>query len=526
LAELTEDGVGRKLLPAVILSALLLALRWHLARTVGFGDAEALYAAYALHPQPSYLDHPGLVGTLARALGGGDAPTPLEAHQFTAIAATALPWLGLVAARPVAGSWSRAFPTFFALALWPELSIGSFALTPDLPLAFAWTLALGLIGQSLSSDPGSRAALVATVGAGFFAGLAVVSKASGALLLAALVATYATVGRAHAKTIGPWCALAVAVILVLPAATWEARRGFPLLTHRLIATQSRAGFSLRNLGALLGGQLLYVTPPFLLAAYRVLRGLLASKAPVDRLLLFATVIPGLPLILLCLWSRVAEPHWLAPAYLSLALGAARVSVTGTWLGRVCVLVGGVATLATFVVVATPLLPELSGPGYIPRYDLVNDLYSWRSAEPVLREEVDDLRREGKDPVIVGPHWTVCAQAHALTGADVPVGCRTPEGDDFQRWYPEATWRDAPSLLFVTDDRFPVDPATAFPHRDVVRVRTVNVYRGGRRVRTIRVARLDRGSVAEDWLRGALPRAARFATAPPAALRAGSLCSQP
>jgi hypothetical protein len=269
-----------------------------------------------------------------------------------------------------------------------------------------------------------------------------------------------------------------------------------LLTHRLVATQARAGFSLRNAGALLGGQLLYVTPPFLVGAYKVLRGLLASRAPVDRLLVLATIVPGLPLIVLCLWSRVAEPHWLAPTYLGLALGASRIPLQPL-LRRACVIVGGVATLATFVVVATPLVPELSGPGYVPRYDLVNDLYSWRSALPMLREEVEDLRREGKNPVIVAPHWTVCAQAHALIGGDVPVGCLTPEGDDFQGWYPEPTWSNAPSLLFVTDDRFSADPKTLFPRRDVTRVRTAHVYRGGRRVRTIRVERMDRGSVAKN-----------------------------
>ena len=39
------------------------------------------------------------------------------------------------------------------------------------------------------------------------------------------------------------------------------------------STQSRSGVSLRNLGALIGGQLAYVTPPFLLAAWLALRSL-------------------------------------------------------------------------------------------------------------------------------------------------------------------------------------------------------------------------------------------------------------
>jgi hypothetical protein len=56
-----------------VLSAALLAVRLVAAERVGFGDSEALYAAYAVHPQPAYLDHPGMIGLMAHALGGGTA---------------------------------------------------------------------------------------------------------------------------------------------------------------------------------------------------------------------------------------------------------------------------------------------------------------------------------------------------------------------------------------------------------------------------------------------------------------------
>ena len=86
--------------------------------------------------------------------------------------------------------------------------------------------------------------------------------------------------------------------------------------------------------------------------------------------------------------------------------------------------------------------------------------------------------------------------HAALGERVAVGCRTPGGDDFATWYPENTWSSEPSLLFVTDDRFPTDLALVFPRRDVVRVRSAPSFQ--RRPlygRTIRVARLDKGTVA-------------------------------
>src|SRR5690606_12974829 len=84
---------------ALALSLGLLALRLDLARTLGFGDAEALYVAYSLHPQPAYLDHPGLVGWIAGLWGGAGPPSPRRVHVLTAVLATLFPWLGVLTAR-------------------------------------------------------------------------------------------------------------------------------------------------------------------------------------------------------------------------------------------------------------------------------------------------------------------------------------------------------------------------------------------------------------------------------------------
>jgi hypothetical protein len=481
---------------ALFTTAVLFLLRTSLASKVGFGDAEALYACYALHPQPAYLDHPALIGDIARLVGGGGAPSPGAAHRFTAFAATALPWLGVLAARAAGASWTGALRTFFALALVPEMSIGLFALTPDLPLAAAWLGALGCAALALRSEPSSRKALAGTVLAGLFSGLAVQAKASGALILFALAAAFLTrAGRRHLRAVGPFAGLGVALVLVSPLVAWESRRGYPLLVHRFVATQASAGFSLRNAGALVGGQLLYVTPPFLWAAFRSLRDAYDDREdPVSNLLWLAAVVPAVPLAALCLWSRVAEPHWLAPAYLSAALAASRTSAIGRTLSRASVITGFAALLLAWVCVATPVVPKLAGTRYVPRYDLVNDLYAWQVGLPVLENQIDVARSQSRQPVVVGPHWVICAQVHAGLGLETPVGCRTPIGDDFATWYPETEWAKNPTVFFVTDDRFDVDPRRALPDRDVVSVDAARVYRGGRVVRVIRIFRLDRAAV--------------------------------
>lgn len=480
---------------AVAVSLALLLLRLVLAKSVGFADAEALYACYAMHPQPAYIDHPGLVGMVMGLIGGNSAPDPAAAHRVSACLATLVPWLGALAARASGASGLGSLRTFFALALAPEIAIGLFALTPDLLLALLWLGALGCAAFALRAPPGTGRALFATLGAAAFLGLATLAKVSAVLLGIAFAVTLGTrAARAHLRTPAPWVALALYGILVAPVVHWEASHGYPMLVHRLIATQSGAGFSLRNLGALVGGQLLYVSPPMLFAAGILARSLFDHRSAdtTSTLLWNATWIPGIALSILCLWSRVAEPHWLAPAYLALALSLAHDNPIRLRLAVVSLGTGAVLCLVAFGWVSTTLPQKLLGDAYRARYDLANDLYAWGPGRQLVLEAVQDVLEETKQiPVVVGPHYIVCAQAHAALGPSVPVGCNGPERDDFDDWLPRQRWLDAKVVLYVQDERFGNKAESQLPNRVVRGVSTASVRRGDVVVRTLHVTRLDK-----------------------------------
>lgn len=486
---------GGLLRAAILTSGLLLLLRLHATKTLAFGDSEALYASYALFPQPAYVDHPGLIGVVARWIGDGGAPSPQAAHTFSSMAATALPWLGAWAARAAGASAAGSLRTLLALALAPEMAIGLFGFCPDLLLSIAWIVALGLSALAVRLPKGSLGALGATLGAGLFVGVATMAKVSGALLgLALLVFTLGNDQRWRWKTLGAWAALAAATVLVLPLLAWEATGGAPMVVHRLITTQAEAGFSLRNLGALLGGQLLYVTPPFLIGAWLLLKVLHKTRAsdPILRLLWLSSVVPAVPLLILCLWSKQAEPHWIAPAYLSLAVALAKTSVVTRTVARSSVVVGALVIVIAWTAIATPLPVRVLGASYRPRFDISNDMYAWGPARSLLLDALRSTTLDrGAPPVVVGPHWTVCAQAQAALGHQAAVGCNTPLRDDFDRWLPRQRWLSAPSVLFVYDDRFPVDPRRALGLRTITAKSHVRVRRGGQTVRTVYVVRLDK-----------------------------------
>ncbi len=472
-----------------VLSAALLAVRLLAAHRVGFGDSEALYAAYALHPQPAYLDHPGMIGIVARALGGGTAPSPARAHVVTALLATAVPWVMALFCRATGASWARSLGTAIVVALVPEMAIGLFAMTPDLLLAFLWTASLTLAAVALRAAPGSPRSSLAFAGAGLLAGAAGASKVTGLLLLPALVATYASPpARPHGRTLAPWAGIAAGLVVLVPIFGFEARSGWPLLVHRLADTQSAAGFSLRNAAALVGGQLAYLSPlvAFLvvLAAREAWRG---RGDAIGTLLLASSALPAAVLVPLALWSRVAEPHWVAPAMLSLAPAIAR---SGAVLSRRLVVasaaLAGVCVAAIHAWVLVPQTLRLTPTTYDARLDIANELYGWPQVMSVVREEVAAQASPGLEDVsVVGPHWVICAQLEADLRGDVHVGCDTPIRDDFDGWWPRDRWRASESIVWVSDDRF--GPPPELPLHALFSVRKIRIKRADRVVRTFTIA---------------------------------------
>ena len=271
---------------AVVISVVLLGLRLDLSRTLGLGDAEALFFAYGFHPQAAYLDQPGLIGWLARCLGPDASPSLI--HLCTSLAATVFPWFGVLAARACGASGQAALRSYFPLALLPELSLGAAGFTPDLPFAFAWLGALAGAGWALRHPPAAFRTLLASLAAGGAASLCCLSRGGGWLLVLSL----AWVGlertrAARLRTLAPWAGLFVFSILIAPLVSWWLSHGMSLRLNLEPSWQSVSVALFRPLVA--------ATPPFLFAGALVARDLLRDerRTPIDRLLLLNLLVPVL-----------------------------------------------------------------------------------------------------------------------------------------------------------------------------------------------------------------------------------------
>jgi Dolichyl-phosphate-mannose-protein mannosyltransferase len=470
---------------ALVTSVVLFGLRLDLSRILGLGDAEALYFAYGLHPQPAYLNQPGLIGWLARCFGP-DA-SPLAIHVATAVAATALPWLGVLAARACGARGTPALRSYFALALLPELCLGSAAFTPDLPFAVFWLAALACAGGALRHPPASFRSLLALLGVGVATALCCLSKQAGWFL--ALSLAWVLCERPQAarrRTLAPWAAAFVLAILVAPLVRWWLTHGWGLRLG-LLSWQQALGIVLRPLVA--------ATPPFLFAGALVAFDLLADQrqSPIDRLLRLNFLIPIVPLLLLALTAG-GDPGWLIPAYLTLSLQVARSASLPRRLLQSCVGLGSALALIGWCWLRTDL-PYYCGQvigGYEAAWDTTSDLYTWGPGRPLLQSVVQGAReRTGQEPVVVGPHWAVCAQADAALGGHVAVGCDSAELDDYDQWLPATRWSEAATIVLVTDSRFAESAPDTLYGRPVVAVHDAEVKRFGRVVRHVIVAEFDR-----------------------------------
>lgn len=507
---------GRAAFVALLgLTVGMLGIRLYAAQVVGFGDSEALYACYAAHPQPAFLDHPALVGMVARAIGEGAIPTPLRVHAVTSVLATLVPWLVFGTARALSAARGPAALAALIVAVIPETAVGLFGLTPDLLLAPAWLGVLALAGVAMRAAPSSNRSAAAFLAAGLLAGVACAAKVSGLLLYGALALTYVAAAmspaaglrddqraRAAVRTMWPWAGLVAGLVVVAPIVLFEAQTGWPMLRHRFIDTQhdAGAGVVLRNLGALVGGQLAYLSPVFAVLAVIVARDLFRerSRDAISRLLFCAFAVPVVPLLVMCVWSPVAEPHWLAPALLALPLHAARrIGETALASRRVTTIALAVSALLTVIAhawVLTPASARLLPDSADPKLDIASELYGWPTAIAAVKEQMATASTpfdpEGREVVVVGPHWTICAQLQAALPG-VRVGCATPVPDDFDAWLPREQWRAAEHVLFVTDNRFPGDGADQLPAHVKEAQSRVRVLRGGKTARIFELHLYDR-----------------------------------
>lgn len=433
----TSDGVQGW---ALAIIALATFARLALAAALPVGVDEAYSIGIARQFSLSYFDHPPLhlwlVGGWAKLWGSEDLL--LLRLPFIALGALSS-WLiyalGTRLFGAVAGLWSTAI-----FNLVPVFGLAHGALIfPDGPLLAAG-LATALVVARIVFVPGKGPRLGWWTLAGLLAGLALLSKYHGALLVLGILLFLATTreGRRWLLTPGPWLAAAIAVACFVPVLVWNGQHDWASFTFQAGRGRVGGGGDLRPFGPIesLLSQAVYLLPWIAvpLGAFLV-RGIVSGPDNARRWLLVSLAL--LPILIftgLTLTGR-GLPHWQMPGWLfaipllgealanagritrRVAVGAALV--TALALGALATVVTMQARWGSFDQQAL----ELFGGS-----DPTDALLSWEAVRP-------ELTRRGlpaDDRTFIGTfNWVRAGELNALFGKQIPVLCLCSDPRHFE-----------------------------------------------------------------------------------------------
>jgi 4-amino-4-deoxy-L-arabinose transferase-like glycosyltransferase len=382
---------------ATLLVVLLaLCFRLILAGGSGLGIDESYMVAASRHFAASYFDHPLASWWLelaSRQIFGAAAPLVVRL-PFVVLSGISS-WLLYLITRRLFGA-RAGFWAVVAYSISPvfSLAFGSWVL-PDGPLNTALLAFLYALIRALGL-PAEKPAPRWWLAAGLFAGLAMLSKYSAALVLAgaALGVLLDPAGRRELRRPWPWLAVLLALALFSPVVIWNAQHhwaSFGYQGGRATGLRLRPGMPF----SIWAGEALFVLPwlwvPMVWLLVRAFRAGVAARA--SWLLAWASIIPILLFAAVGLWSRTHILfHWAAPGYLMLfpLLGDWATRRSRRLVGGVAVASGALLGFAALLIVALVQLglPPVLANGFKPGKSPMLQAVDWTSIGASMPPGID------------------------------------------------------------------------------------------------------------------------------------------
>ncbi len=469
--------------------AALTLLRLAVAASVPLAPDEAYYWVWSRALAAGYPDHPPMVALWIRLgtimAGSGTLGVRLLAPPSIAIASLLL---ADAADRllPGRGAGLRAAALLNATLLF---GVGGVLMTPDAPLLAFWTACLWALARLLHS--GDQRWWLAV---GLFAGLAMVSKYTAALLWVGiavwLLITPST--RPWLRRPAPWLGALVALAVFLPVVLWDAGHGWASFARQ----GGRIGLwhpelAIRFLGELFGGQIGLVTP-LIFACFA--GGIVAATRQAWRTrepawtLLAALTLPAVALFTEHALGDRVQGNWPAVIYpaAAIAAGGLRAPIWRRLMPPAIALGLGI-TLLVYLQASVPLLPAGIDP-------IARQLAGWDA----LAVQVDAVRREVGASYVAADQYGVASKlARTMPRGVTVIGVQS-------RWahidVPRADLKGQLGIL-VSSARRDSEPDAA-PWSVLTEIGEVQRRRGAAAVETFRLFRV---AVAETADVVTLPR---------------------
>ena len=419
--KIQNNKIDRYITYLLIISVLV---RGFLAAFIEFGNDEVYYWTYAMYPDWSHFDHPGMVGWLMQIfslnlLFHSEFALRLSSIIFMTVDTYIIYRLGCLVKNKLAGFYAAllytASPYCFVIT-------GVFIM-PDTPLMLFTLLSIWCFLSSFRPTVGSgEISSVAgdfstplrsarndglLVLAGLFAGLALLSKYSAIFIWVGVGLYILIFDRKQLKNKYLYLSALISIICMLPVLIWNMQNDFVSFTFHGDRVSFFGKIQLLDFLAEFLGELGYNNPInyvlIIIALVAFFRGRKYLDETSGRLLL-CFALPFIAVFWFFSLTRQILPHWSAPAFSLLLLfpasyladkqsitdGEARLpkSIIATVSLLAIVLVFGVVEIKTGVV---PLRfgERANSTRYYGEGDFTTTIYGWRS----IKDDFQKIREE-------------------------------------------------------------------------------------------------------------------------------------
>ena len=374
---------------------------------IELSEDEAYQWMWSKHPALSYFSKPPLIAYtqwLGRSLWGD---REFAVRFFGPICAAGVSWMALLwLVRE--GKAKVGFIVLLVITATPIFAAGATLMTVDSISVLFWTAAMFAGYQAIR-----RESLSWWVWTGLALALSCLSKQTGLFQLISFVLVFFTWSQARRqlRTSGPWLALGISLLALVPVLVWNQQHGWITLEH----LQNRAGLSarweptLRYLLRLTGEEFGLLNPIFfaglILAAIRFLRKG-SGSTELERFFFWM----GAPLFVgyfAYSLRALVLPNWIAPSVLPLliwmVLVLSRQPDWRRWIvwGKVGLVLGFVAMVCVH---DTRFINRATGLSLPTKLDPHTRVRGWKSLAEIVNSEVQKISTEGNGVFVLADHY--------------------------------------------------------------------------------------------------------------------------
>ncbi len=506
-----ESEINKYLIILLSVSALI---RGFLASIIELGNDEVYYWTYALYPDWSHFDHPPMVGWFIQLF----SCDLLFSNEFflrlsSVISMTINTYLIFLIGKQVKNA-----QTGFYAALLYTASVYAFVITgifilPDTPLSI-FTLLSVLFFIKYFQDENNRHLLIA----GIFAGLAMLSKYSGAFIWIGVGLYVILYRRQEFKNPYMYLTVIISAIFLLPILIWNINNEFISFTFHGDRVGITGKLHLKYFLTELLGEIIYNNPINYILTIIALIALLKGKEYISETPKRLILCLSIPLIITFWFFSLTKeilPHWTSPSFILLLIFVASQLSDKHKVKDNYLIIPKSITISISALLLTLLIGVIEiQTGFIPlrfteksktiqRYgegDFTLDMYGRKQIKDEFQQVRESIIQEGtmsKSDGMIALKWFPLANldyyvAHPL-GIDM-YGFNTPTNIHKYAWINKerGDLKIGNDYWFLTESSDYYEPNRYLKSyfEDIIPLDTINIERCGKTAKYVFVYKLD------------------------------------